>query len=318
MTSESVSERTGQQSTVSADSPLEWLKAVGLIFFQSGKDFFHDSAPQWAAAVAYYSLLSSFPLVLAIASIITYFVNVEPQWVVDQLGQWLGDILPQGAAQVEEIVTNALQARGTITLLSIGSLLWTGSRVFGAVTTALNIAFDVDETYGFVKRTLIELAMLATIGLLFVLALVAPTLLRVISNTLQILPGGETLSYQLISQIVPALLLILAFFLTYLLVPRRSVDWVAALVGALVATTLFLIARPLFTTYVRNFGNYNVVYGSIGLVIIIVFWAWIVASILLFGGEVASHLQAMVIENEPAEEVERKHKERSPTRPTGS
>jgi membrane protein len=285
-----------------------------LILFQSVKDFFNDSAPQWAAAIAYYSLLSSFPLILAIASIISYLVNVDPQWVVDQLGRWLGDFLPQGAAQFESVVESALQARGTVTLLSIGTLLWTGSRVFGAVTAALNIAFDVDETYGFIKRTLIEISMLATIGLLFVLALASSTLLNLLLNILQLLPAGGSLAYQLIIDVVPGLMLVLAFFLIYLLLPRRKVDWMVALAGALVATALFLIARPLFTTYVQNFGNYNIVYGSIGLVVIIIFWAWIVAAILLFGGEIASHLQDIVLEEKSPQDVERNHKQRSPTR----
>jgi membrane protein len=201
-----------------------------------------------------------------------------------------------------------------VTLLSIGTLLWTGTRVFGAVTAALNIAFDVDETYGFIKRTLIELSMLATIGLLFVLALTTGPLMNLLLNVLQLLPAGEGLAYRLVLDFAPTLLLALAFFLTYLLLPRRQVDWMAAAAGALVATALFLIARPLFTAYVRNFGNYNIVYGSIGLVVIIILWAWIVAAILLFGGEIASHLQDIVLEEASPQDVERKHKQRSPTR----
>lgn len=80
------------------------------------------------------------------------------------------------------------------------------------------------------------------------------------------------------------------------------------------ATLLFVLARPLFVSYLRRFANYNLIYGSLAIVIIMVFWAWIVALILLFGGETASHTQAMVIEGQPKEEVERRHLQRSPVK----
>jgi membrane protein len=79
-----------------------------------------------------------------------------------------------------------------------------------------------------------------------------------------------------------------------------------------------LAARPLFLRYVRDFGQYNLIYGSVAVAVILVLWAWVVALILLFGGELASHVQAMAIEGQAAEQVARQHQERSPTHPRKS
>ena len=95
---------------------------------------------------------------------------------------------------------------------------------------------------------------------------------------------------------------------------RGRQDWRAALIGAVVSTTLVLTARPVFLRYVSDFGAYNLIYCSIAIVIILVVWAWIVSLILIFGGEIASHVQALVIEEQPVQEVAQRHEERSPAR----
>ncbi|HEX6385277.1 MAG TPA: YihY/virulence factor BrkB family protein [Anaerolineae bacterium] len=124
------------------------------------------------------------------------------------------------------------------------------------------IAFDVDETYSFLKRILVEVIMLLTVGALFIVAVAAGPILNFLTNTLQVLPLNQGFLFTLLIDVVPVLLLFLSFFLIYLYVPRRRVDWEAALPGAVLATLLFVVARPLFTTYIRNFGNYNLIYGK--------------------------------------------------------
>jgi membrane protein len=287
-----------------------WWKRVGIMLVQVGKDFAQDSAPQWAAAIAYYALLSVFPLLLAAASIASYFV--EPEWAVSQLTAVMGDFVPQGEEEVEDIVQGAMEARGTVGLLSIATLLWSGSRVFSAVTVALNIIYDVDESYGFIKRTAIDFVMLLTIGILFILGLGSRYLLNLFLGSAGFLPEENNLLFNLGLQVIPAILLFIGLFLTYLYVPRRRVDWKAALIGAIVAVALFTIARPVFFRYVEQFGEFHVIYGSVAVIIILVIWAWLMGMILLLGGELVSHIQQMLIEGHSAKEVDRRHKQRSP------
>jgi membrane protein len=282
------------------------------LLVQAGKDTLTDNQPRWAAAIAYYSLLSVFPLLLVVASLAAYFV--EPQWAVPKLTAVLSEFMAQGEGRVAQTIREALHARGTTSILSLGALLWTGSRVFGALTDALNIAFDVKEIYGFARRLLIEVAMLLTLGLLFLLALCSSLLLDLVWRAMDVSPAERGLALRLVGATLPALFLLATCFLIYRFVPRARPDWRASLAGAGAATGLFLLARELFTHYVQKFAGYNLIYGSLSIVIVLLVWAWIAAFIVLFGGELASHVQMMVIERQPAAEVARLHEERSPVK----
>lgn len=295
-----------------SDDRAGWLRRFAEMFYQSGRDFFTDNAPQWAAAIAYYSLLSTFPLLLAAASVAAYFV--APGWAVDQLTQLMGDFLPRGAGEIERIVKEAIGARGRVGLISFALLLWTGSRVFSSITKALNIAYDVDDPYGFLRRTLVEFALMLTIGILFVAAVASRWLLRLAWNNLSFMPQTQGFIFGIVLEALPAALLLLAFFLIYRFVPRDKVNWRAASFGAITATIFFLLARILFLNYVNRFANYNVIYGSFAVAIVIVIWSWIVAGILLLGGEIVSHTQHMLLEGSSREDVERRHLSRSPNR----
>lgn len=284
--------------------PLKYL-------WWSIKDFIEDNGPQWAAALAYYALLSVFPLLLAALSIATFFVDTE--WATRQATSILGSFLPTGEEQIRSIVESVFEARGGVSLIALALLLWTGSRVFGVATQALNIAFDADESYGFVKRTALQFAMAATLGLLLIAALASRWAIGFAWRTLGL---GDELGWLLnaLQVVIPGALLVVTLFLAYRWVPRTDVSNSSALIGAVVATVAFLVARPLFAYYVTRFGNYNMIYGSLAIVIILVLWAWLSAMILLFGGELAALLEAMEHRGKTRREVEEYHRLRSPAR----
>lgn len=286
-----------------------WARQPLLVLYQSVKDSFVDSVPHWAAAVAYYSLLSVFPLLLAAVSIAAYFV--DPGWATDQATRLMGSYLPRGESMVRGVIEEVISNRGSTSLLSILVLLWTGSRVFGVLTRALNIAYDVESRYSFWERLLVEVGMTLSVGVVFLLALASEFLSFLLWDALQVLPAGGNAVYSLVRLVVPIALLLLAFFLVYRYVPHGHRHTQSALIAAVVATGLFLVARPLFHEYVQRFSQYNLVYGSLAIVIILMVWAWIVAFITLFGGELASHLRMMVFEKQAPEQVEGHHKERS-------
>ena len=293
----------------SSPDPDPWWKRIGQFLLLAGRDFLQDNGPSWAAAVAYYSLLSVFPLLLAVGSIAAFFV--DPQWAVHQVSDHLGNFLPKGGDDIERIVRKTLSAGRGGGLFSILVLLWTGSLVFATLTKALNVAYDTAEKYGILKRTFVRLLMLLTVGLLFLFALSAGLVIRVLWNVLSILPVGREIVFALVVNAVPAVLLLAAFTLTYRLVPQRRPGWRAAGVGAAVATLLFLAAKPLFLGYVQTLARYNVIYGSLAGIIIVVLWAWIVAMITLFGGQISAHGQAVFIEGQSLEAVRRAHLDRT-------
>ena len=277
----------------------------------AAKAFFNDDGPAWSAAIAYYSLLSLFPLLLAAGSIASYFV--DPKWAVLKATELLGDFLPKGQAEVAGIVQKSLDAGRSEGLLFILPLFWTGTLVFGALTKALNVAFEVEKRYSFLKGMLVRLMMLLTLGAVFLLALSSSLLLHLLKLTLGILPADRKFIAQAVSNAVPALLVLLAFFLAYRFVPTRRPGWRAALIGAVVSMLIFVAAKPLFLGYVKAAAGHNIIYGSLAGIVAAVVWAWMVAMIGLFGGQITAHCQAVLFDGEPIEVVERRHLARANT-----
>ena len=289
------------------------LRQTGRVLIQTFKHFSKDNGPQWAAAIAYYSLLSLFPLLLAAIAIATYFV--DQQWAIEQISQLIRGLVPSGTQFIREVIENIIETRGQVGIISILVLIWSGSRVFGVITRALNIAYHVSEPYDFFKRTLVELLMTFTIGILFVLALGSRLLITFIEGIMPFFIFRGYSFYQFLSYAVPAVLLVLSLYLTYQYVPRRRVAWWAALAGALLFTSLFLVAQPIFTRYIQTFANYSMVYGPLAILVTLILWIWISANLLLLGGELASHIQDILVEERSVKEVEKEHEERDPTSP---
>lgn len=247
---------------------LDGLEQISKILIQTFKHFGKDNGPQWAAAIAYYTLLSIFPLLLAAIATAAYFVDRE--WAIEQGSQIIRGLIPSGTQFIRKVVQEIIQARGEVGIFSILVLLWSGSRVFGVITKALNIAYHVSEPYSFLRRTLIELLMTLTIGILFVLALGSRLVVSFIQRFIEIPALQQGLLFQFLGYAIPAALLLVSLFLTYQYVPRRRVEWWAALIGAIVFTVLFLIAQPLFVGYIQRFANYSLVYGPLAIVITLV------------------------------------------------
>jgi len=286
------------------------LQLPAELLWLSGVDFLHDRGFQWAAAMAYYGLLSTLPLLLAGVSLAAYFV--DPYLAASDLTHFLGQFIPQGERQIRELVFSVIREREGVGLYSTLFLLWSGSRVFSVITSMLNIAFDADEDYSLLKSTLIELAMMFSLGAMYMAALILQFSLNTFGAVLERMwTTGDWLPW-LLARIIPTGFTFTAYFLIYQYVPRRRVKSRAAAGGAGLATVLFVTAQPLFLRYVENFAHYNLVYGSLAIVIALVFWSWIAAVILLFGGEMAAHIQTMVLERKPPEVIEQQHIERSP------
>lgn len=280
-------------------------RLFGRALVQACKDAFADNATQWAAAIAYYTFLSLFPLLLAAVSLSAYFVN--PDWAVGKAILLLREFVPEGDAAVQRIIRDAVHAPHPYAgIAALMILLILGSRAFGALSRALNIAYEGEETGGLGRRIVIEVAMMGALGTLFVGTFFSDYLLLLLWNAVSLLPGETAVIFTAIGQLLRILLLLTAFFLVYRFVPRKRLNWKSIGLGALFATTSFLAARPLFYNYVQNLAHYNLMYGGIAIAVVLLVWCWVAAFITILGGEIASHFQSMILEKSPAKAVDRK------------
>lgn len=285
-----------------------WIMRSARICVAAGTDLLNDNGLYWAGAVAYWAVLSILPLLIAGIGVASWFI--DPVEVIDRGKGTLGPYLPSGGLdQLASIVRSAIASGAEAGLVSILTSLWTGSRVFDAAATALNVAYDVEEPYGFLKRNAIAVAMAATLGVFTFVALLSPVAVAALAALAPTWTGPLATA---LSMLVPPVLLFNAFLLVYRLVPAKRIGWRAASAGALAAAGLFLLSRPVVTLYVVRFANYNIIYGSLAILITLVLWAWIAAVILLYGGEVASHTHSVVTGRQSIYSIRPHHRPRRP------
>jgi membrane protein len=254
------------------------------------RDFLADDCPHLAAAIAYYSFFSLFPLLLGLVSILGYVFGLTE--VRGELVAWMTGYLPGSSELVEGNVLRVVKAREEIGTVAVLGFLWSATSVFGAVRKALNTAWDLDRSRPLLKQKLIDLAMVGGVGVLFVLSTTITATYRLLIEWRFLLLDIQPLRYELLGSLIavalPALVTFVTFLFIYRTVPYCEVKLSSAALGAGLATTLFELAKNLFVWYAQTFGRYELVYGSLGGVISLLTWIYFSSLVLLLGAELAA------------------------------
>jgi len=277
------------------------------VLIQTGRDLWAANALELAAALAFYAVLSLFPLLLAGAVLAATIV--DPAWATERVAELLGEFLPRGEVEVEAIVQDAVAERGRVGIVSVGIFLLTGRRVLGALTKALDVVSDVDEQADPLRRrALAEAALLAGLTVAAVLALLSGPLLNAAWAAADTAPGPQRVAYEIVTGGLRAGLILGTFFLVYTVIPRGRRHARSALAGAVAATLLFLAAGTIFGIVLdRAWPTMELVYGPVAIATLLLVWCWYVALITLVGAGLASHVKTMLLEGHGAAETERRH-----------
>jgi membrane protein len=241
----------------------------------------HDVS-QRAAGVAYYAILSIFPLLLGLIAVFGFFlpsVNLQ-----NELLDFIGNNFPGATDFLRQNIENIVNLRGTMGVLSVVVLFWGASAMFGAINLAINRAWDIRRHRSFLKRKGSELGMVLGIGLLFLLSLGASAIISILRGVLD-LSAANLIVVSMGSRLVAFLLILTVFLLLYKLIPNTRTCWRDVWPGALIAAFLFEIARTLFVFYLENFANYQLIYGSIASIIAVLVWIYYSAFIMILGAE---------------------------------
>ncbi len=269
------------------------LLAVPRLTWRAFCRFQDHKGPDLAAAVSYYTLLTLVPLlVFSISISVGVLGSFEATYQAATLffRGILGQLSPAAQESLRAFVQHALRFQ----LVGLILLAWTSKRAFSTLAAALETIFGVPSR-GFVRGNLLALAtvfasglaLLATIMLTVVLAAVEGLLLRYAPLSAY---GFVGLTGWLLSRALPLVITLSFFFYLYRVVPRRVVTTRHALAGALLATTLWELARWAFTLYVRHVARYAGLYGALEAIIVLALWVEVSASIILFCGEVVALL----------------------------
>jgi membrane protein len=256
-----------------------------------------DRISVYAAQMAYSFFFALFPLLLFLAALLS--LVADKQTVMAQFSGRIASALPADvAALLSRTVEAVVFAKGAPGLLSFGLLTaaWSGSSIFGALRTALNAAYNVEETRPWWKQYALQLGMLVLVGGVTVLATVI-----LVNGEGVVAWLGEHLGLERITTIIWTIVqfplaivaLIAVLWLVYYFLPnRRHQDKRILMVGATLSTILWIAATLLFRLYVQKFNALNPAYGAIGAIMVLLTWMYYSSFVLLAVGELTEELQA--------------------------
>jgi len=278
----------------SADSPTD-IPAKGWkdILARTRLEAKQDRITLLSAAVAFYALLALVPALVAVVSI--YGLVADPSDINSQIGDWLGSA-PQEVrdlltTQLQSITESAGAAVGLSVVIGILAALWSASSGIAHLVEATNIAYDEEETRGFVKLRLLALALTvgAIVFLLFAVVLIG-VLPPLLADTGLGTPGRVIAG--ILRWVVLLFGMMAALSVLYRYAPNRdNPKWTWTSPGAIVATILWLVASFVFSIYTANFAKYNETYGSLGAIVVVMLWLFITGLSVIFGAELNAELE---------------------------
>jgi membrane protein len=266
---------------------------VGALLKKTGKEIGEDSVTTLAAQTAYYFFFSLFPLFLFAAPLLGLAIE-HATLMRFIMGRVSGTVPGAAAEAIELVLRNIVFAKDAKGIMSLGALLaaWSGSNIFGALMTALNTAYDVEETRSWVKRQLIRLLMLVVGGAVVIVATIVMLGGEDVARFVASLVGAEPTAvwiWNVVQFPLAFVFLTTLAFLTYWLLPNVKQRFAHVLAASLVTSVLWCVATLLFRLYVQRFPP-NPAYGIVGGVMILLTWMYYTMFVVLAGGELASEL----------------------------
>jgi membrane protein len=285
------------------------LRASLRLIIRAAKGFVDDDCATMAAAIAYYSILSIFPLLLFILAVLGMFLknpDLQQRIVSTIIGLIPSSSNSDTNILIDTINEVASEQTGVFSIVGILLLGWSASKISAIVRTSLNNAYDLNTFRPFFRQKLVDLGMVLGIGMFLFLSVLCTALLQAVRELSKdfliwmpwssIFFGEAGFFWNFLSYLIPLVLSFFGFLVLYSIIPAVRLPLKSVWPGATIATILFEIVKNGFTFYLIHFSNYQVVFGPLGAVIAFLMWAYLSAAVLLFGAEAASEYSKMVEE----------------------
>ncbi|MFF5258305.1 YihY/virulence factor BrkB family protein [Actinomadura viridis] len=270
--------------------PTSWKAVLKRTFAEYKRDDLSD----WAAALTYYSVLSIFPAMLVVVSLVGLSGRSASRALITNAGA----LAPGSVRQVLVTALTELErdrgGAGAVAVLGLLAAVWSASGYVAAFMRASNVVYDVPEGRPIWKTLQVRVAVtLVTLVLLSVSAIavvVSGPLARKVGDLLG--AGSAAVTAWNIAK-WPVIVLVVAFLiaLLYWASPNAKHGFRLVTPGGLLAIGLWLAASGLFAVYVANFASYNKTYGSLAGIIIFLVWLWLTNLAILLGAELNAELE---------------------------
>ncbi|WP_174732816.1 YihY/virulence factor BrkB family protein [Mesobacillus harenae] len=247
-----------------------------------------DDIPALAAQLAYFFLLSLFPLLLFLFTLVAYLPISEAD-----LLQIIRDYAPgETMAFIENSLSDIMKSGGKVLSFGFVATLWSASNGMNAVIIAFNKAYRVKETRSFIVARGMSVVMTVAMIFVFIIALLLPVFGREIGLFLfshfglsdEFLKTWNTLRW-----LISVIILFIVFTGLYWITPNKKLTCTSALPGAIFATIGWILSSLAFSYYVSNFAHFTDTYGSIGVIIVLMLWLYISGFIIIVGGTINAY-----------------------------
>ncbi len=264
-------------------------------------DFRRHGCMSLAASLAFFMLLSFFPLVFILLYLIGLFVSQDRIGYEFLLSFVKGFFPSLGVELAEEIRRVASEHVGRHVVLL--TFAWFGLLVFYEVDYAVNVVFQTQRKRHPLLSVLVSVASFGLLELLLIISYLVTQILDSLVLHAPRIAGIDLVAVAahrfLLSYVLPFVVVLIPVTLLYRFVPHRRPAWRHAAAGALLLTLLWEVAKHLFSRFVPSLSVYSRMYGSTLVVVLFLLWVYYSAAMLLFGAEIIHRLQ---IRREPRAE----------------
>jgi membrane protein len=270
-------------------------KSWGGVLKRTFTEFQDDNLTDWAAALTYYGILSIFPALIVLVSVLGLIGTSATQPLLDNLGS----VAPGPA---KDIFTDAIKnlqgnsgASGVFFVIGLLAAIWAASGYVSAFMRASNAIYDIEEGRPIWKTLPVRVGLTVLLMVLTVISAVAVTLSGGLAQEVGGVVGvGDTAVQVWNIAKWPFLILFVSFMFAVLYwaapnVKQPGFKWISP--GSVLAVIGWIIASVAFAFYVANFGSYNKTYGALAGPIIFLVWLWISNIMILLGAEFNAELE---------------------------
>lgn len=256
------------------------------------RTFTEKQAAQASAGLAYYTFFSIFPLILAFVAGGSYFLDSHQ--VFNTVTQFIQQALPISRQVINENLEEILEERDTAGIVSLLILLWSASGMFTNLAYNINLAWPRAARRNFLQNRLVGLWMIVGLIGLIILSLVLSWMTaRLPFMSLDNASPFELFMLRIISALGSWLMIFLVFLTLYRWIPRLRARWRSTFWGALLASLAWKAVIAGFSWYLgSSFGQYQLVYGSLGAIVAFLFLIYIISLITLFGAHLSAAIES--------------------------
>jgi len=252
-----------------------------------------SNAAQAAAGMAYYAFFSLFPLLLFLIVAASYVLEIQSayNYIIDSLYV----VLPTAQNLIDANLQQVLNSRGAVGVIGFIGFLWSSSSFFSILARNINRAYPNSRPRNFLEDRALAIVMIALLALLLGLSFLSTTITGFLPSLDLFFwrgkPLHETIIWRYLIESIPFFVTLFLLVGLYRYIPRKKIKWIGVFISALLSAISWQAVTKIFTWLLQEgLVRYELVYGSLGTVVALMFWLYLISSITLFG----AHLGAVV------------------------